>query len=365
MTVRPVAPLVLPDGGPPLRDHVLPARWLTPDSWPGYDRRTFAYDCIHRADARAVVFACPPLVNLWGLVTDGALTLDGRPAILRRRIRRRRYEELWIEAGTTAPDRVALDLPGGRRIETRPSVPDDRFAGRRVLLTQLKDEPFDWIAEWVRLNVRHHGADAVLVLDNNSVRYTSADLDAHLGTLGLAAHAVVPVPFPYGNIQAERRSKKAKFLQTSAFNVARLRGLDRAAGVLRLDIDEVAWSDAGSVFDLAQARWSGYLSLRGTWVYVPPGHDGPVRHADHTMVADPPHACHPKWCIRPDSPVGRQPWENHAIGPVQLAAPFQTRQAGFLHCRMLSSAWRDGRLRGVHDGRRIVPLPRAPALWGA
>lgn len=363
MTVLSVAPLVLPDGGPALRDHVLPARFRLPDSWIGYDRTTFAYDCVHLSDERAVVLACPPLVNLWGLIADGALTLDGRPAILRRRIRRSRYEEVWIEAGTTIPDTVALDLPGGVRLAVRPSAPDDRFAGRRVLVTQLKDEPFDWIADWVRVHVRHHGVDAVLVLDNNSTSYASADLDAHLGTLGVAAHAVVPVPFPYGNIRAERWRKKAKFLQTGAFNLARLRGLSRAAGVLRLDIDEVAWSDRGSVFDLAAARWSGYLSLPGVWVYVPPGHTGPVRHADHTLVADPPHTCHPKWCIRPDSPVGRQPWENHAIGPVQLAFPFQSRQAGFLHCRMLSTGWRDGKARGAGPGLRMADLPRAQALW--
>jgi hypothetical protein len=370
MTVLPVAPLVLPDGGPVLRDHVLSARYLLPDSWPGYDRVTFAYDCVHLAAERAVVLACPPLVNLWGLVTDGALTLDGRPAILRRRIRRRRYEELWIEAGTTTPDRVALDLPGGRRIETRPSVPDDRFAGRRVLLTQLKDEPFDWIAEWVRLHQRHHGADAVLVFDNNSTGYTSADLDAHLGTLGLAAHAVVPVPFPYGYIRARRLRAKAMFLQTCAFNIARLRFLGQAAGVLRLDIDEVAWSDRGSVFDVAAASWSGYLSLPGTWVYLAPdptgsGHGGTVRHADHTHGADPPRTCHPKWCVRPDSPAGRQPWENHAIGPVQVSPLFRTRGTGYLHCRMLSTAWRDGRNRTAHAGLSLVDLPRARALWGA
>jgi len=365
MTVLPVAPLVLPDGGPVLRDHVLPERWLTAESWPGYDRTTFAYDCIHLPDERAVVLACPPMANLWGLVTDGALTLDGRPAILRRRVRRRRYDEVWIEAGTTSPERLALDLPGGVRVAARPSTPDDRFAGRRVLLTQLKDEPFDWIADWVRLHMRHHGADAVLILDNNSTSYTSADLDAHLGTLGLAAHAVVPVRFPYGNIRSERWRKKAKFLQTGAFNLVRLRGLWQAAGVLRLDIDEIAWSDRSSAFDLAQASWSGYLSLPGVWVYTPPGHTGPVRHADHTLVADPPHACHPKWCIRPDSLAGRQPWENHAIGPVQVAPLFQSRRAGFLHCRMLSTGWRDGKVRGVRTGLHLVDLPRARALWGA
>jgi hypothetical protein len=304
-------------------------------------------------------------VNLWGLVTDAALTLDGRPAVLRRRIRRRRYEELWIEAGTAPPDTLTLALPGGTTVTARPSAADDRFAGRRVLLTQLKDEPFDWIADWVRLHVRHHGADAVLILDNASTGYTSADLDAHLAGLDLAAHAVVPVPFPYGNVQAGRWKKRAKFLQTGAFNLTRLRFLAQAAGVLRLDIDEIAWSDRGSVFDLAAAQRWGYLSLPGQWVYVPPDHTGDVRHADHSQGASPPHACHPKWCLRPDRLLSRQPWENHAIGPVQVAPLFQSRDAGFLHCRMLSTGWRAGKVRGAPRGLRLVDLPRARTLLGA
>jgi hypothetical protein len=234
-----------------------------------------------------------------------------------------------------------------------------------VLLTQLKDEPFDWIADWVRLHVRHHGADAVLVLDNNSVSYTSAELSAFLATLGLAAHAVVPLPFDYGNINAKRLRKKAKFLQTGAFNLSRLRFLGQAAGVLRLDIDEVVWSDRGSVFDIAETRRSGYISLPGTWVYVAPSHTGSVRHADHTMVADPPRTCYPKWCVRPDSLVGRQPWENHAIGPVQFSPLFRARGTGYFHCRMLSTGWRGGGARGAAKDLELVRMPQAGILQGA
>lgn len=362
MTVLAVAPLVLPPEGGLHRDLALPEALRLPESWLGYDATTFAYDCIHRPDERAVVLACPPLLNLWGLVTDGALTIDGRPARVRRRLRRRRYEEIWIEAGVAAPEVISIDLPGGLRLSARPSSPDRRFDGRRVLLTQLRDEPFEWIADWVRLHVRNHDADAVLMFDNASQTYASADLDGLLAGLGLAAHAVVPVPFPYGNISAVKWRKRAKFLQTGVFNVARLRFLGQAAGVLRLDIDEVAWSDRGSLFEDAVRRWLGYVSLPGAWVYTAPGHAGPVRHADHVMVADPPRICFPKWCVVPTGRVGRQTWENHAIGPVPLSSLLHSRHEGFLHCRMLSTGWRGGRTRGASNNLKLVRAPRAELL---
>ena len=75
----------------------------------------------------------------------------------------------------------------------------DIFRGRRVIFTMSRNNPIEWVLDWVRFNRDVHGADAVLFYDNGSTAYDSATLSAALKTIaGIACSVVVEWPYRYG-----------------------------------------------------------------------------------------------------------------------------------------------------------------------
>ena len=116
----------------------------------------------------------------------------------------------------------------------------------------------------------------------------------------------------------------------------RRRFLGRAAGVLNLDIDELAFTPPGvTVFDQLSAQESGFLTLPGEWRY--PERGAPLRHASHVMRADPEtDAMYPKWCLAPQGPQKDKIWRTHGL----KGLADQTNDGfGFFHCRMISNHW--------------------------
>jgi len=323
-----------------------------------YDFDTLVYDAV-RVGGDAVLVA-PRLYNLAPLLPR--LTLDGRSVRLRSWRAHRRHEVARLAAPAGA-SRLALTLPGW---EAACGISPDgagHFAGLNASLHISRDNRLAWLSDWARWHVGEHGLEAMLVMDNASAVYPpEAILEALAGT-GLRRAVVLRVPQPYGPQRSRVGPGAAKFLQPAMLNLARLRYLRRARAVLNVDIDELVWSRAGSVFDLACASRLGHVSFKGAWRM--PGRDGAhLRHADHGALRARADPCPPKYCIVPGGPLGRLSWDVHRLeGPLGLGAALTQAAArpdiGYWHCRAITTDWKGH--RRTAGGGRGAPDPATEA----
>ena len=307
----------------------------------GFDADTFWYDAIWRKGV--VHLVCPPLNNLRALVLGGEFRLDGEPAQIARERRYKRHTVLEL-AAPRAPDRIDVTLAGwtGETLVHEAGLPG--LDGKRVHFCINKDNDLEWIAEHARLTKAGHGLDAVAVIDNGSTRYGTGEIAETLRAVGVEPY-VFDAPYRYGPVGLKPYRRTEKYLQTALFNALRLRGLDRAGGILNLDIDEIAIGQ-GSLFDAARSSKLGFVQIAGEWMSPPPGAEPPFRHEDHIHRFDPPRPSPPKWCLDPSGPLGGFSWDIHGLERLPFLHRFAAKGVWFLHCRGVNTNWKNkGRLK--------------------
>ena len=349
----------LPEDQPLRRD--LPPRAENPahEGWTRYDDRTLVYEAV--AMPGKVRLYLPRTYNLWPLVAEARVAVDGRPVSLPRRRTYRRFEVLDLpHAGAPAAE-VTLDSPALGTV-TLPVASGDAapFEGRRVLYTMLRNERLEWVRDWLRFHQREQGADAALITNNGSTDYTSADLLAAMRSVpGYAVTQVLDAPLPWGPFQFEKGVDDAKFLQTTLLNLTRDRFFAGAAGVLNADIDElVARRGDRTAFEIAR-RW-GYATFRGSWHYAAPA-NRPLRHADHILADPAEKLCPTKYVYVPRSLLGRGCLSVHSLERIGRNF-FKTDALHFLHCRGISTSWKIARSGVERPG--LAPDPLALAAFG-
>jgi hypothetical protein len=247
------------------------------DRQPGYldlfDSDTLFYDVFRGADPSKVMLTGPPLHNCAGLLDSLAFRLPGQADLIPWRYEPGRsgfqpnFKIRLDHPALAGTDRLQIAL-AGQQIDVRIQPNGyDRFAGRRVILTLSKDNPFSWIRDWVAFNIRVHQADAVLIYDNGSSPYDIAALEGLLsGIPGIAAALVVPWPFPYGPNVGPRNIQDSFFCQPGALEHARWRYCATARGVLNNDIDELTVPRSGdSIFNFLERSGKAAIVYPGLW----------------------------------------------------------------------------------------------------
>jgi hypothetical protein len=353
--IRRLASWRLPEDQPLRRD--LPPRAENPahPGWQRYDDRTLVYEAV--AMPGRIRLYLPRTFNLWPLIAEAEMRIDGQAVPLPRRRTYRRFETLDLPHAGQAPVEVTLTSPllGTVRL---PVASGDAapYAGRKVVYTMLRNERLDWVRDWLVFHQREHGADAALIANNGSTDYTGEDLLAAMrGVPGYATAAVLEAPLPWGPFQFERGVDDAKFLQTTLLNLARDRFFPEAAGVLNADIDElVVRRGPRSAFDIAR-RW-GYATFRGSWHYARPT-DAPPRHADHVLIDPTEKLCPTKYVYVPSSLLGRGCLSVHSLEKIGRNF-FKTRELHFLHCRGISTSWKIDRTAESRPGLRPDALAK-------
>lgn len=139
--------------------------------YPFLDYTTLAYEVFRDSD-ETVTLICPRLLNLWPTLKSG---LQGnKPLRLRRKIFTK-----WEKISFKLPqNKMFLEfLNPNHEVSNIPiSQTSNFFKNTNALLTVLKDENPDWVADWVNYHKEHHGANAVLIFNNNSSIYDSDQL---------------------------------------------------------------------------------------------------------------------------------------------------------------------------------------------
>lgn len=327
-----------------------------------FDAETLFYDAFVGTRGR-IVLVGPPFLNLRDALQRTTITSLPSGTACRFELRELdRHGQIHVEApdGTQS---LRLSGPLGTvEVAVLPSEVDI-FAGRRVLFTQSRNNDLRWIQDWVRFSRDIHGADAVLIYDNNSDRYSPEDLAQALGEIGgIAAVRIVDWPYKFGpqGIDA-RRYWDSDFGQHGVWEHARRRFLEAAASVQGSDVDEFILTPSGrSIFEAVEAEPFGVLRYEGRWVIgiegrdPPPGKPGRL-HRDYTVTrrerpvkrlgiltvdAD---RCPPKWTLVPSRIPDSAQWKIHSIGG-HIPSRWMTKAFSYRHFREISDSWKYERM---------------------
>ncbi len=350
----------------PLSLCVLPSRFASRDA-PGVDRwdaaaqkafddNTLFHDVFQSAAPGVVYAVGPPLKKtLRKFIKDADLMVNGAHATMREISQSKRACVIEISADVENAHTLTILHPRlSINIAIGPSVLP-RYAGLDTMFTLSRNNTLDWVRDWARYHVNTQGVEGIVLYDNASDHYGADALSDVLASIdGLKVFDVVPAPFQYGPAGMSRELTSTRYLQFALFEITRLRFLRRAAGVLNLDIDEMAHAPAGqTVFEAARNSDAGFLTLPGRWRYPQPG--APLLHNSHILRrAGAEEPMYPKWCLVPDGPHCGKSWRTHGI----KGLPDQLQDGhGFFHCRMISESWHYD--RSEYTGLALEPDPVA------
>ncbi len=335
------------------RDAIVPPAFQPEGFGAAYDWTTLSYDAVRSGNR--ILLVCPKLLNFAGLIRDGGLQLDDHPARIRRLRRYRRHDivEIAAEAGAT---RLSIVHDGWSATSGISPDMSAIFAGLNASLHISRNNRLDWIADWARFHQAEHGLEAMLVMDNASDAYPpEAILDA-LAATGLRRAVVLKVPQPYGPVRSKSGGGGAKFLQPAMLNLARLRFLSRARAVLNVDIDELVWSRASSVFDAALHSPLGMVVFDGEWRSPAAGREPPLGHADHIYAEAESDPCPTKYCIRPDGWRRYIGWDVHRPDVLLPFGWLKRSDFGYWHCRTITTNWKNYNRLGYRPLAEPDPL---------
>jgi hypothetical protein len=323
-----------------------------------FDATTLFYDAVDIGDARIALFA-PPFFNLAGGVA--ATDFSRGAARCEARIRQLdRHAQVWLKAPAQHGRLRASGPLGDFDIAVSPSG-RQMFRDRRVIFTMSKDNPIEWILDWVRFNRDVHGADAVLIYDNASTTYDSAALSAALASVsGIERSVVVEWPYKYGPQGTNSWDHwDSDFCQLGAWEHARWRFLQDARSAMNSDIDELVLSKAGrSVFEAAERSRSGFVRYRGRWIIgvddraAEKAADQLPRHRDFSVLMPPEYRfswlrgrgdvnrCQPKWTAVPAKCPPQVQWHVHSIASWWPSYLPCSGDFSFRHFREIGSNWK-------------------------
>ncbi|WP_208348898.1 hypothetical protein [Pseudaestuariivita rosea] len=329
----------------------VPQAYWGPNYQAEFDHDTLWYDAIGLGNRVRLV--CPKLLNLQEIFRKGEVLLDGQPATARIR-KYRRHDLIDIPCRSPASQ---IQIRYGDWVGTsavNPAMPD-RLAGLNVHVAISKNNDLQWLADFARYHIHHHGLQAMVLMDNGSDRYSVQDIHATLSETGLQDVIVLDLPFPYGPRGIKKMKRKNKYLQTAMLNAVRFRFLSQARAVLQCDIDELVWSGGTSIFDIATQSALGYVQFPGEWRYPRDG----TGHAAHRYWLEGRAGCPTKYCIVPRGPLRRFSWDIHRLEGLPFGQFLKSRQAGYWHCAGISTNWKEWNRLHNQDKTNLDPIADA------
>lgn len=326
-----------------------------------FDDDTLFYDCCHIDDGR-IALAGPSFFNLKPMLEQ--MTVTAFPAGCKcdfKLTEMDRHGQIMVKA-PAGTHTLQLELAGQTiRLAIQPSA-TNIFAGKRVLLTQSKNNLLHWIRDWIAYHAEVHGADAVLLYDNASTIYAAENILATIsGIKGVTTARIVKWPFKFGP-QGDNRGRfwDSDFCQHGALQHARWRFLQKARSVAWGDVDELVVSRRQrSLFACVEKNPFGIISYRGRWVMgterTKVAADMKQRsHRDYDAVlrqqwtlhrgiipADR-EACPPKWAIVPARCPAYAQWGIHSIYG-WLPSRIPSLDFSYRHFQEITDGWKYAR----------------------
>lgn len=176
------------------------------------------------------------------------------------------------------------------------------FKNKIVMVTLQKDNPIEWIQQWVHYHHNVLGVDGFLIYDNNSTKYDIIKLEYCLKLTG-ATIQVVSWPYPYGPQGSDFAPWDSDYCQLSMLEHSKLRYLGNAALVLNNDIDEYLVTKGVTLTDVADYLKNNKVnSLKCKGVWIAPYDYANKCSANSVTLID--RQAKDYYCVDPDYKVG-------------------------------------------------------------
>lgn len=318
-----------------------------PEIKAGYDTKTLVYAAIAFPSRNRVHLYTPRLFNLRSVLSGGQFRLGGirlPQGVPFKLLRHERHVlNLLPQALGDRLEFCGAGINASMSLFTADTV---SFSGRNVLYTMQHDNDLEWIRDWAEYHASAHGADAVIIADNGSKRYSAETLyDVLADVKGISQVAVLRVPFLFGVAQGFRNLSYGRFLQKAMVNVVRDMFLTTARAVLPIDIDELVIARrGGSIFDAVTKSRFGFLTFPGFNRRSNPAYGRPT-HRNSIYILNGPKASNlspTKYAVVPGTIAGRSPWGVHSLELLPRTF-FLSRDFWFAHCLDVTTNWRGKR----------------------
>lgn len=148
---------------------------------------------------------------------------------------------------------------------------DKLFDNKIVIGTLQKNNPIEWIKQWINYHNRNLGISNFLIYDNNSTIYTPAELEASLNSDKITVKVVnYTVPYgPQGFDCDYYNTWDSDYAQSVMFEHAKRRYLSNAKLFINADIDELLCipnNDINAIVNLINSNDVAGLAYLGRWV---------------------------------------------------------------------------------------------------
>lgn len=232
----------------------------------------------------------PPLLNTRDRILSAEFLVDGDPFTGRIESRDHHRISRTILHGVTSANKVGLKTSEGD-VSIKVNRPVSDFADRRVLVTQQKNNPLEWIRYWIEFHAVHHGIDAVVIYDNRSTAYEVSAVEQLLLSIDkIAVSSVIDWDVPYGPTGGPNQVWDSDYGQHQVLEHAMRYVLTDARSVIQQDIDELVLAeDGGSICeaiegsDIAELRYPRRQILQVPTLQLPPEKSRGYRlHCDYS-----------------------------------------------------------------------------------
>jgi hypothetical protein len=307
-----------------------------------FDFKTLWYDVFQIDYGKAIMVQAPPPLNLGTWFSKAEVRTGGGVALPFSFAPADRNMSMTIHTKGIAVPSITISGPGlSVSTEVSPSH-KNWFAGCRVLLGKSQDNSLDWLHDWAKYYIRRHRADAILLYDHGSKKYSMDQILEAVSAAGeVRTVVVVDWNFPFGPPGVGDRLWDSDFCQYGILEHARWRFLSDARSVLSVDVDELVVTPQGkTVFNYCEVSPSGYLRIPAHWVYwchdghSPLAREGRLRHLNHRhrKKNEPPSFF--KWAVCPRRLAPSSQWAVHAV---YNAKGYSCPEVSIKHCYSLTN----------------------------
>lgn len=232
-----------------------------------FDWHNMWYDCIQLNDTQTILIG-PPLYDAKDWFINNAGFADRNGNFLNYQF----YDLDRVSYTLVMTNQVDTDIvllsKDSQPVPIAVNHNDGYFNGHKVMVTLQRDNPIEWIEQWMDYHYRVHGIDAFLIYDNSSKNYTPGDLDHKLSRPYLKLK-IVPWPYPYGPQGSDYAPWDSDYGQYCMLEHAKYRYLSNAALVLNNDIDELIVTQGPTLTQIQQQLDAGphhCLYYLGRWI---------------------------------------------------------------------------------------------------
>ena len=240
---------------------------------------------------------------------------------------------------------------------------NDNLNNKTVMVTLQKNNPTEWIKQWITFHQKLLNVNAFLIYDNNSTIYNINQLETALQGLGAIVN-IVSWPYPYGPQGSDYAPWDSDYSQYVMLEHAKLRYLSNSSLVMNNDIDELVVLKnitLRDVIDFLRNNTIQCLKYKGIWIQPISYHDKisantlpfNLRHIKDYYCTDPTYTTGIgyKWMLVPSNTNLNQQWLVHHINGQML----ESDQLFYGHFLSHNTNWSWERDKFKGDVNNLVP----------